>query len=134
MSLLTEVVDYLATELSLSAGSTIFETQLPPTPDAVMSVQETGGAPPDRQLGATTALFSFPTIRLLCRGAADDYTTPRAQAKTAWEKLLAINPQTTLGSTAYQFVTPMSEPHALERDSKGRIIIGFNCQVQKDPS
>jgi hypothetical protein len=133
-SVLTEVVNYLATELSLTAGTNIFETILPDTPDAVVAVEETGGAAPERQFGSTAPIFEFPTIRVMCRATANDYNTPRAQAKTAWEKLLEITPQSTLGSTAYQFVTPMQSPFELGRDSKDRVVIGFNCIVQKDPS
>ena len=112
MSLTAEVVDYLATELSLTAGTTIFETILPDTPDACVAVEETGGSAPERQFGST----------------------PRAQAKTAWEKLLEITPQSPLGSTKYQFVSPMQSPFELGRDSKDRVVIAFNCNVQKDPS
>ena len=133
-SVLTEVVDYLATELSLTAGTTIYETILPDTPDAIVAVEETGGGPPERQFGSTAALFEYPSIRVLFRAGAHDYNTPRAQAKTAWEKLLEITPQSTLGSTKYQFVTPMQSPFELGRDSKDRVVIGFNCAVQKDPS
>jgi hypothetical protein len=134
MSLTAEVVDYLATELSLTAGTTIFETILPDTPDACVAVEETGGSAPERQFGSSAAIFEFPNMRVLCRGAANDYSTPRAQAKTAWEKLLEITPQSTLGSTAYQFVSPMQSPFELGRDSKDRVVIAFNCNVQKDPS
>ena len=133
-SVLTEVVNYLATELSLTAGTNLFETLLPDTPDAAMAVEETGGAPPERQFGSTAAAFEFPSIRVICRAGANDYNTPRAQAKTAWEKLLEITPQSTLGSTKYQFVTPMQSPFEIGRDSKDRVIVGFNCNVQKDPS
>lgn len=133
-SVLTEVVDYLASEMSLTAGTNIFETIMPDTPDACMAVEETGGSEPDRQFGSEDALFEYPSIRVVCRGTSNDYNTPRAQAKTAWEKLLEINPQDTLGSTGFLLVTPLQSPFELARDSNDRVLIGFNAICSKEPS
>ena len=135
-SVLTEIVDYLAGSgvLNLTAGTNIFESILPDTPSAAVAVLETGGAAPDRQLGSEAALFEFPSIQILFRGNPNDYGTPRAQALVAWTKLLEINPQDTLGGVAYQFVSPIQSPYEMGRDSKERVIISFNCSVQKDPS
>ena len=81
-SVLTEVVDYLATELSLTAGTNIFETILPDTPDAVVAVEETGGAAPERQFGSTAPVFEFPSIRVMFHARLDQVPVRHADAVT----------------------------------------------------
>jgi len=131
---LTEVGSYLATELSLTQGTTLFLGVLPATPDACLAIQEYPGEPGERKFGAAGLRWEFPRVQIVCRGTPGDYATPRAQAASAHTAMAAIEAQS-LSSTEYIFATPLSPPNGvLGQDENNRWRISFNVRVQKVPS
>jgi len=133
MATLDELGAYLATEMTLVVGTTIFLGSLPPKPDVCLAIRETGGSPPTGGLGTTGIQYEFPSVQIVVRGAPDDYETPRTTAETAYRKLAEIEAES-LSSTAYLMAMPLQSPFFLQQDKNDRLLIAFNAAIEKEPS
>ena len=131
---LSELVAFLAAEGLGTAGTDLFFGRMPDTPDACGCVYATGGLAPDQGFGSAAVRFESPGIQIVFRGAALDYDTPNANARTAWTSLAGVNPQTALTGTTYHWVhATQSQPFLLgEPDEKQRFRIVCNYIVEKE--
>lgn len=133
-NVLTEVGTYLASQLSLTQGTTLFLGGIPETPDVMLAIQEYPGEAGDYQFGAAGLRWEYPRIQIVCRGAPNDYSTPRDQAASAHTALAAISVSSLTG-TEYLLAMPLQPPNGiLGQDDSGRWRISFNCRVWKEPS
>ena len=135
--ILDELAAYLATTgVGYSTvGTDIFKGFLPDTPDSCLSVYEYAGLPSQKamQLGAGQAVVERPRVQITCRGTARDYSTPRSNAKTVWQRLDGLGAQD-MSAITYLFVEALGSPFELMRDENERVVIACNYQVQKRAS
>lgn len=127
---LDEIAAFVATACSLTVGTTVFKGALPSSPDACMAVYEYPGVAPDYVFGVSGVSVEYPRVQIVARGAADDYSTPRSVAETAYRAIAAAAPQS-LSSTRYLSMMPLQSPFVLNRDANGRVVIAFNVQLAK---
>ena len=139
MSFGTEVIAFIQTELGLgtytpnAAGGTIYLDSMPATPDVLISVYVTGGAPPETGFGVPGIQYEFPTCAIRVRGAANDRQGPHARAILIYNALPTIQGRT-LSGTKYQTLKPMQPPFIYEMDSEKRFVWTFNAIADKEPS
>lgn len=110
--------------------------QMPEQPDACCALQDYGGNPPEQGFGVDGIHYEYPGVQLVFRGAAEDYATPRTNAKTAWGFLTkVIAPGNLPGTTTeYLMITAVNSPFQLKRDGAQRVYIAFNIICEKVPS
>ena len=132
-TVLDEVGAYLAgAGLNLTLGTNLFLTEMPATPDVATALREYGGAAPEMGFGGVLVLEHI-RLQVVCRGAVDDYTGPRARAE-AMCRVLAAKKDGALSGTAYHGLVPLQSPFPVRRDALGRWEMGFNVQAEKEPS
>ncbi len=145
MPLLEEVAGYLATQLSLTAGTNLFANSLPETTRVSLSIFEVPGNPPQQRFGNNPLpAFERPRIRIITRSTRADSGTPiptasRDLAFRAWKALNSVTDSTLPTSTTaqrayYQRIEPMASPSLLDRDEKGRYLFMFTCDVMRTPN
>ena len=139
MAVLNEIATKLASLGVGTLGTTIHMGMMPETPDVCCAVYEYGGLAPGYGFGTAGIFVETPAIQVVCRGAKDDYATPRAAAQTAYIGLAAVE-VTTLSSTGggtsalYYTIHPQQAPFMMQRDANGRVYIAFNCLCEKELS
>lgn len=138
MAFLDEIAAQLAGLSVGTIGTTLFIGMMPETPDVCAAVYETGGQAPTFNFGTTGLDLESPALQVICRGAKDDYTTPRATAKLAYEGLAKVEAETitTTGGTSafYHWIHPQQSPFLMQRDSNGRVYITCNFLCEKELS
>jgi hypothetical protein len=72
-------------------------------------------------------------VQVVCRGAVDDYATPRSLAEAIYKALAACGVRT-LSGTQYFGLFPLQSPAPLKRDALGRWEMSFNVQADKEPN
>lgn len=134
MSILNELETYLAAQLSLTPATNLFRHRMPDTPDAVVTLYETGGAGAELGLGVDGIQFESPAVQVVCRGAELDFDATRTLAKSAYIALGKIQAES-LSGTPYLIVRPLNSPNAaLGLDEKNRPRFSFNVLFEKEPS
>ncbi len=130
------VLDALAARLVADnigvLGTTIFLGFQPPTPDAVVVIYEGRGNGPELTFGTGVLAVERPSIRVLARGARNDYPTTRALILSVRTSLGAIRDETISG-TSFMCVTPTSDPYPLRLDDKERAQLGLDFVVWLRP-
>lgn len=134
MALLDELASYIEAEGHGTVGTDIFKSFMPATPDACVAVYETGGSSPDLGFGSTTVRFENPSVQILARGAAEDYTGPRTKAQSVWDSLVAVQAPQQLSGTSYNLIIPLQSPFPIGPDENKRQLISANFLIEKSPS
>lgn len=133
---LEEIVAFLASEGLGTAGTDLFTSRMPDTPNACGCVYETGGLPPDPGFGAATLRFESPAVQIVFRGAALDYDTPRANAKTAMASMVSVEAPQTLTGTTYNTIRAQQSPFNMlgegVTDENQRFYIACNYLIEKE--
>jgi hypothetical protein len=130
-NVLDDLATRVATAISGTVGTNIFKSTMPPTPDACVSIIETGGLAPTRAFGTAGIQYERPGIQFLIRGAPNDYETPRTTAQTMFENLATIETED-LSGTRYYLSENLQEPFPLDVDEQERPTIAFNMVFTKD--
>lgn len=89
MPLIEDIRTYLTAQ-GVVEGVTGWECHLgtePSSPDKVVTIYETGGNPPARAFGSSSADVPRPSFQIRVRGEAQDYATPRAKMSTIIQTL-----------------------------------------------
>jgi len=94
---------------------------LPPTPDKVIALFETGGFPND---GHESALIDRPTFQVRVRGDAFGYSTARTKSAAARTALEIGN--ASLSGRYYVHVVAQGEPVSLGQDENNRPSVVMN--------
>ena len=137
-NVLTDVQTYLAgAGLGLTAGTNLFRSLMPPTPDVAVALHLYDGFPPEPGLGSDGGVLraEYPMIQVEVRGVEDDFDGPYAMAQQIMEKLLLVGSRpsiATLSGTIYQAIVPKQQPFLRNRDENFRCYVVFKCQVYKD--
>ncbi len=132
--MLDEVATYLATQMTLVQGTNLFKGKVPEIADVCMILFATGGRASLVGFGVTTGVkYERPGLAVWTRGTAGDYDTPRDSAHTARQELTKVQAMS-LSGTLYHMIIPLQSPFILERDKNDRVVMAFNCAVEKEPS
>lgn len=134
MSVLNELGAFLVSNGVGTLNTSIFLGKTVDNPDAIVSLYEYGGNPPVGGMGVVGAQYMFPGVQLVFRGAPEDYATPRTAAKTVYNLLFAVQPDTLFSGVKYLSIQPQQEPFLLKRDERKRVYIAFNVICEKEPS
>lgn len=130
-NVLDDLATRVATVISGTVGTNVFKSTQPPSPDACVSLIETGGLPPTRAFGTAGIQYERPGIQFLIRGAPNDYQTARTTAQTLFENLATIETED-LSGTRYYLSENLQEPSPLDVDAQERPTIVFNMIFTKD--
>lgn len=129
------LLDELATYVEGAGVTNVFKGVLPESPDACVALLETGGLPSRHTMsgGPGSAITERPGVQVLVRGAARDYQEPRTRARTVFNRLDGTA-NTDLSGVRYLSIFAEQSPFLVDRDANERVVIGFNCLVEKVPS
>ena len=116
----------LASALSLVEGSVLFISREPDSPDAVVTVFDTGGGEPS----SGTENNEFPTIQVRVRGTVMDYETAYALIDSIKNVLHNLASQT-INSTKYIGVWASSDIIPLGYDASDRPILTLNFRIHR---
>ncbi len=135
MPFLDEVAAYLAAQGVGTVGSNIFlgsKASIPEGSGPYLTLVETGGMAPTRVQNKTSGNTQRPTAQVAVR--ASTYNVARMMLKAAYTALDGVF-NTTLSGTFYLRIVPRQEPTDLGvLDGKGRPVIVFNIEAEKEPS
>lgn len=126
--LLPEIASLLSSVATL--GTDLFLGQIPDEPDTCVTVLEYSGRRSEYVFGSANPVTEYPRIQVVCRGAQQEYESVRATAELAYRALAAVCNQTVSG-TRYEAIVPLQPPFLLDKDESERILIAFNCRVEK---
>ena len=128
---MSSVVDTVAEHLTAAGvvgAWTLFRGYEPPDPDKTISIIEYAGPPPD-----TTFVADYPNFQVRVRVSEDEYVTGRDKAG---EVLEALHAQAVTGTSvspneSLVYVIAEQQPYPVDRDSRARLIFGFNCRSMR---
>lgn len=133
MALLDEIATYLAAQNIGAGGWTIVKSRMPPTPDKIVAIFETGGPPREQ---ATSVTLERPTFQVRVRGqprsaiatAYPDARTKLQACVTALDKLVGQ----TLSGTLYPFIFAEGSTIALGDDGNLRPELVQNFRAARE--
>lgn len=134
MPVIDEIAAYLVAQGLGTYGANIIagaRGEVPTGDGPYLSLTETGGTAPTRVQNKAGASTTRPTVQIAVR--AKSYAVARAKCKAAYDALDGLF-NATLSGTFYQKITARQEPTGIGLDGKGRPVIVFNVEVEKDPS
>jgi hypothetical protein len=138
MSLCDEVTTYLQGLGLGTLGTNLFYSQEPDQPNVCTVVRDYGGMDGEYTHDIPGVAYERPRFQVACRGEPQDYDGPRARARAVYLALMIVKNTFLTASDGeqvwYREIVPLQSPFELRRDLKERVIIGFNCQVVKEPS
>lgn len=117
--------------LGLTTGYAVSKGSLPATPDAAISLHETGGTATEIAFGGHAVEGA--TLQVVVRGQARDYATPRLVIERIYQSALSWG-GFVAGGVRYMAVTPLQPPFPRHRDANERVEFACNFLVQKEPS
>jgi|TARA_R110000824_G_scaffold1386_10_gene7084 hypothetical protein len=132
-TVIDEMGTRLATAISGTLGTNVFQSMMPATPNVCAVVYETGGMPGIEVLGTAGITFEQPGVQLVFRGNVQDYESARTPAQTAFNNLKTIQSED-LSGTRYDLATMAQQPFSLGPDEQGRPRVAFNMILQKEVS
>lgn len=121
-----DVATYLATNGVGTVGTDLFKGYLPESPNACVSVLDTGGSQPDPDIPTKE-----PTFQIMIRST--NYSTGRSKLDTIRSLLhQEDNIELVSGQTYFYFILAISEGGHLGRDDNGRDLfsINFHCRTR----
>jgi hypothetical protein len=116
--------------LSSGQGETVIAGRMPPMPDRVIGVLETGGLPSVHAMadGPGQALLEYPRVQVVSR--ATTYQTAAQMAANVHHLLDGFRART-INGTAYEWIEAVQQPFLLDEDVNGRTVIACNYQIAK---
>lgn len=117
MTLLTDITNYIDTNTTLTAGTTLFIGTLPANVDNCVGIFQTGGIEPTTYLDIIK-----PTIQVLIRNT--NYETAQQLAYQIYDLLHQLY-RVTMGATEIYTVFALQEPTDIGEDETGRAV--FTC-------
>ena len=132
MSAQTELAAYLATQLSLTVGTTVFYDEFPEdAADGTVALFIWDTAPAEHTLGGETTRRERPMLTVMTRHTT--YLTGWARIYAAANALVAIGNET-VGGVRYLTVSLQSGPRKIKRDANLRHVFSANFEIEKEPS
>jgi hypothetical protein len=110
------------TTTASATGWTLFKAVLPPGPDQVVAVFETGGRQNENM---ESGLLDRPTFQVRVRGAVNGYSAARTKIAAVRTALEGVH-NTTVNGRYYAGMTADSEPFPLAVDDNNRPALVMN--------
>ena len=110
----------------LAEGTDLFISREPTTPDAVVTVFDTGGFAP----ASSTERNEFPTVQVRVRGRRMGYDIAYSTMNTI-KGVLHKFKNTTINSTVYQGIWASSDIISLGYDDSDRPILTLNFRIHR---
>jgi hypothetical protein len=133
-TLLDEVATYIAANVAgHTLGTNFFKGLLPDTPDLATAIYEYGGGPGNLGFGTPGLKDELSGLQVVTRGAAGDYTNPRARIEAVYKQLPRVQ-GTTLSGAYYRMIRPQQSPFIMEIDAANRKKFVCNFLVEKELS
>jgi hypothetical protein len=104
----------------------------PGTQNDAISVAESAGEGVVNEMGSTVGSVAAEAPALVVQVRSMSYASARTKAEAIWRKLHKY--AGTLSGVRYYLVLARSKPFPLGRDDGGAFLLGFNCDVTKEPS
>lgn len=134
--LITDVIDFLEDEglIGGETGWAGYEGYLPPEPDQVIVVFETGGFPPEvKRNGSTEQEYDEPTFQILGRGDGFGNAALRDKMGTVYRALHDSELSPASGDPQYVFVYALqSGPFPLGLDDNDRPRLTWNFKALRE--
>ncbi len=112
----------------LSEGTDLFISREPATPDAVITVIDTGGGEPD----PTAETYEYPTVQVRSRGVPiTGYADAYSQLDTIKGVLHKFS-RTVVNSTTYVAIWASSDIISLGYDSQERPVLTLNFRIHRE--
>lgn len=99
-----------------SASWMITKGYMPPKPDNVIALFETGGEPPNRY----QANLDYPRFQVRCRGTAFSYSSARAKLWSVFTTLHGVDNGRTIQGRVYPSIEAVSDVIGFPLDSNNR--------------
>ena len=129
--------DYLTSQSggTLTQGTNLFLGARPPTPDACLTVYETGGLPPVHAFNpaAGQAKVEMARVQVVARAAGEDYEAARLLAHRAFVLLDGL-PSRSINGVAYKWGAAIQSPFLMGRDEQSRLLVACNFDIVKELS
>jgi len=134
--LLTDVTNFLVSEglIGGATGWTAAQAYMPPSPDQVIAVFESGGYPPEaKRSGSTETEYDEPTFQVRGRAGEFEMAALRAKMGAIYRALHDSELSPTSGDPAYVFVFAMqSGPFPLGLDENNRPGLTWNFRALRE--
>jgi hypothetical protein len=132
MGILEAVSDHLAANGHGTLAVDLFMGEMPDEPDVCRCVYESPGTKPIETMGPAAYAVDRPRIRVIVRGARDDYPTARDEARSI-RLLLAALTETTVSGVKIHRVASMGSPEPLGKDSDDRPLFAVDFETWVEP-
>ena len=134
MSIEADIVAYLDTNTSLTAGTDLFQGPLPELPNNAVSITHTGGEKGDYTMGPSLSGpgIEYGRFQMMVRRTAR--ATAFSDANTYYALLANLGPVTLTSGKIYQDVESLDgEPYNLGQDSQDmwRVVCNFRAAKQR---
>jgi hypothetical protein len=108
-------------------GTDLFVSREPASPDAVVTVYDTGGFPPDPNAGIG---LQYPTVQVRVRGVKGGYTAASVKARAVHDALHGVTEASWNGSR-YLWVFGQQDPMFLGYDESDRPLFAQNFRLAR---
>lgn len=134
---MSEILDVIGSALQTAGvgtlGSSIFLSRMPASPDAAITVYETGAGYPVYVQGSTVgAALVVANIQIVARAAREDYQAARTRISAATAALEALNDSSISGIRILR-AEQIGTPSPLGLDDNDRPRVSMTYTVTYDP-
>ena len=129
---MSEILDAIGSVLQTAGvgtlGTNLFLSRSPDTPDACVTIYESGTGYPIYTHGTTGAALSVTNVQVMSRGAREDYETARTKITTVTTALEAVK-ETTASGIRLLRIEQLGRPVPLGYDDSDRPTIAMTYSV-----
>lgn len=117
--------------LGLVLGTNLFLGFMPTGPDGCTALYEYDGLPPVETMGLTSPRIDKPRVQVVCRGAVDDYLTPRDLAMSIRSALAALGETSFAGLTVMRWAPQGTiMPMGLDGEQRDKVAVNFQVWLR----
>lgn len=132
MGILEAIAQHLDDNGHGALATDLFMGEMPDEPDVCRCVYESPGTKPIETMGPAAYAVDRPRIRVVVRGARDDYPAARDEAR-AIRLLLAGLVEAEIGGFTIHRVSSMGSPEPLGKDSDDRPLFAVDFETWVEP-
>jgi len=130
MSILDDMLTILQAAGVGTPGTNLFKGRTPPSPDAILVVQEYPGEPPSYTHDSSHPAIRYPRVQVSTRAAA--YDTAEQKIQAAYDALSGIvNTPSPSGAIYFLSIRPLGEPGYAGVDENNRVKFVCNFEVKR---
>lgn len=129
--LLDDLADRLTTQSVATTGTNLFKSEMPSTPDELVTLFQTAGGPPVHAMGVGpgNAQVEQPHVQVRVRSGRPDSAHKLAQ--DVYHALDGLGP-VTINGVVYHNVFALQSPFFLDQDETGRYVYGCNFEIVRN--